>query len=176
MRTLSGLIAALSLWAVPASPQTENWMARAEMRFHQNLIDRVGAAETRKIAPFTTDGCSGGLSWSWERLVDLVPSLAPQEGERPPWEECCVAHDRAYHDIRGATTAQESFATRLAADEELQRCVAAVGHVAPDKVDDWGMTPALYERLAQSMFWAVRFGGGPCSGLSWRWGYGLENC
>ena len=78
MRTLSGLIAALSLWAVPASPQTENWMARAEMRFHQNLIDRVGAAETRKIAPFTTDGCSGGLSWSWERLVDLVSAKKSQ--------------------------------------------------------------------------------------------------
>jgi len=48
--------------------------------------------------PFTTDGCSGGMTWLWERLF----------GPDPPWEGACEAHDRRYwaggtvHDRRWA--------------------------------------------------------------------------
>ena len=36
--------------------------------------------------PFTTDGCSGGMSWAW-KLVLRRP---------PPWEGACVEHDKSY--------------------------------------------------------------------------------
>lgn len=35
---------------------------------------------------FTSDGCSGGMSWAWRLIV----------GKAPPWEGLCVKHDRAY--------------------------------------------------------------------------------
>ncbi|MDP6343566.1 MAG: hypothetical protein QF578_19175 [Alphaproteobacteria bacterium] len=36
--------------------------------------------------PFTTDGCSGGMSWAWRTFLRRPP----------PWEGECVTHDRAY--------------------------------------------------------------------------------
>lgn len=36
--------------------------------------------------PFTTDGCSGGLSWLWRNLYRTPP----------PWEALCIEHDRLY--------------------------------------------------------------------------------
>ena len=38
------------------------------------------------LQPFTTDGCSGGMSWAWNKLT----------GHAPPWEDACVEHDMAY--------------------------------------------------------------------------------
>ncbi len=63
------------------------------------------------LKPFTTDGCSGFLSFNWRLLF----------GVAPPWEGCCLTHDRAYH--QGGPVA-----LRLKADTELMRCVAANGH------------------------------------------------
>ena len=63
------------------------------------------------LKPFTTDGCSGFMSFSW-RLVLRQP---------PPWEGCCLTHDRAYWQ-GGANE------LRLQADNELKRCVTANGH------------------------------------------------
>lgn len=39
------------------------------------------------LKPFTTDGCSGGMSFLWKKVLGRVP----------PWEEECIEHDRAYH-------------------------------------------------------------------------------
>lgn len=36
--------------------------------------------------PFTTDGCSGGMSWFWETFFNKLP----------PWEDLCIKHDREY--------------------------------------------------------------------------------
>jgi hypothetical protein len=36
--------------------------------------------------PFTTDGCSGGMSWFWRTFFR----------REPPWEGACVEHDKAY--------------------------------------------------------------------------------
>ena len=63
------------------------------------------------MKPFTTDGCSGFLSLVW-RTVFRVP---------PPWEGCCVTHDKAYWN--GGETK-----LRLKADTRLMQCVAANGH------------------------------------------------
>ena len=50
------------------------------------------------IATFTTDGCSGGQSQSWELLAKILPGFERQFGDKPPWETCCVAHDKEYRD------------------------------------------------------------------------------
>jgi len=123
------------------------------------------------LAPFSTDGCSGGLSWAWRRAVAAFPDLAPRAGEIPAWEQCCITHDRAYHNAGGARSEETSYAARLAADRELQACVSAPGAQA----DSLART-LFYDQLGVAMFRAVRFGGGPCSGLSWRWGYGYTEC
>lgn len=36
--------------------------------------------------PFTTDGCSGGMTLLWNFLFD----------RNPPWNGCCVEHDKFY--------------------------------------------------------------------------------
>jgi hypothetical protein len=61
--------------------------------------------------PFTTDGCSGGLSFTWRLLFR----------SETPWEECCVDHDRLYW--RGGTAAE-----RRAADRAVRACVREKGH------------------------------------------------
>lgn len=88
------------------------------------------------LAPFATDGCSMFPDRSLWSDTD--------------WCGCCVVHDLAYW--RGGTAAQ-----RLAADEELQRCVLrASGSSA----------------LAELMFNGVRAGGDPRVFASYRWAYG----
>lgn len=36
--------------------------------------------------PFTTDGCSGGMTRGWRLVLKADP----------PWQDLCVEHDRAY--------------------------------------------------------------------------------
>jgi hypothetical protein len=67
--------------------------------------------DNAELKPFTTDGCSGFMSFVW-RLVFR---------KSPPWEGCCLAHDQAYW--QGGPTE-----LRLAADKDLRRCVAGKGH------------------------------------------------
>lgn len=151
-----------------------------EMPGHRALVSVIADPET-ELAPFETDGCSGGMSWSWRVVADLLPDFAEAEGAHPPWEACCVTHDRAYHNAGGATEAEVSFAARLDADAALRQCVidqgeaelstlAARYEVTEDRVR------LAYGLVADSMFNAVRFGGGPCSPLPWRWGYGYPAC
>ena len=103
---------------------------------------------------FTTDGCSGFLSFTWRMLF--------RKG--PPWEHCCEDHDRAYW--KGG---EKSL--RLKADIELMRCVAANGHPYWAKVmylavrlggPYWLPFPSL--RLVDD-HWKLSF-------METRWGYG----
>lgn len=64
-----------------------------------------------ELRPFTTDGCSGGMTALWQ-LIFRKP---------PPWNELCVKHDLAYW--RGG-----SAADRRNADAELLAGVAHNGH------------------------------------------------
>lgn len=66
------------------------------------------------------------------------------------WCECCLQHDIAYW--KGGTEAQ-----RLSADTALKECVF-------EKTGD--------ERLAETVFNGVRFGGSPYFYNWYRWGYG----
>lgn len=151
-----------------------------EMAGHRALMSVVSETGGNP-APFTTDGCSGGLSASWVLLSETVPGFSEDLGAHPPWEHCCTTHDRAYHSAGGAKTAFDSFVARRDADAALRTCVLADGASRRDTIADrYGVSVSMvdvgYAALAEAMYNAVRLGGGPCSGLPWRWGYGFPNC
>jgi hypothetical protein len=150
-----------------------------EMQAHEKLA--LLMKDRNKLSTFTTDGCSGGLSDTWRTISDWFPIFAKAHRKAPPWETCCVLHDRAYHAAGGATEANESYALRLAADEALRRCVYDTRFVrSSDLQAQYGLTEhqvrSAYRIIADTMFRAVRIGGFPCTGLEWRWGYGYPHC
>ena len=105
---------------------------RIEIGQHERLIKRRTKDGTT-LAAFATDGCSGNLSTGWELVSKTLPAVAKHHGERPPWEGCCVAHDRLYHEGGAANLdAKGSFAARRAADEQLRQCVVRTGE---DRLD-----------------------------------------
>jgi hypothetical protein len=152
-----------------------------ETERHARLLQRERATDAG-LSVFKTDGCSGGLSAGWQFLARALPVLRARHGERPPWEACCVAHDRLYHrGVPPAATADASYRARLQADRALAACVEAVGaRRAPALAAAYGLSrvqiTALYAAVSDLMFRAVRIGGIPCSELPWRWGYGWPEC
>jgi len=144
-------------------------------------MSRIAENGSISIA-FSTDGCSGGLSVGWTYLSDKFPDFAAKHGERPPWETCCIAHDRRYHAGGAeALSPRESFDQRKEADRQLKFCVVETGvRRAPSLQDTYGLSKtqikALYEAIAELMYRAVRFGGVPCTDQPWRWGYGWPKC
>ena len=154
---------------------------RLEIERHERLVSRKAEPGSMREA-FTTDGCSGGMSAGWEFLTGKLETLRNRHGENPPWADCCLAHDRLYHEggPREATAA-ESFDGRKKADLALKDCVLETRAARADSLQaDYGLTPdearLLYETVAGLMYRAVRIGGMPCTGLSWRWGYGWPEC
>jgi len=110
---------------------------------------RDGQAPPRE---FTTDGCSGGMSWSWQTFVK------PFTKNDIPWRGCCVTHDHCYW-------AGGTWTDRRNADLALRDCVADKG----------------YPIMAWAIYFGVRAGGSPFWPVSWRWGYGwkkglIERC
>ncbi len=107
----------------------------------------------------------------------MSPRLCPLAGDKPPWEHCCVDHDRRYW--RGETEA--GFDKREKADAQLRQCVRQTA-------SDEGAAIAARIGLPQEevitlinltgdlMYQAVRVGGPPCTGLPWRWGHGWPPC
>lgn len=151
-----------------------------EMPAHRALM-RVANDPAAALSPFATDGCSGGLSSTWSVVADLFPDFAEAHENRPPWEACCVVHDRRYHGAGGARTAGDSYDARLAADEDLRACVVAGGEDRVTALADHyevseDQVRLAYRMIGDAMFNAVRLGGGPCTGLSWRWGFGYPGC
>jgi hypothetical protein len=150
-----------------------------EMKAQERLVRLIVEGHVR--SDFATDGCSGGLSSAWRSIAEKFPELARAHEFDPPWESCCVAHDRIYHAAGDATEAQQSYALRLAADEALRECVFDTRLGRIDALTaEYGLSEAqiqsAYRLIADTMFEAVRIGGVPCSGLAWRWGYGYPQC
>jgi hypothetical protein len=105
------------------------------IRHALSLLLLPALATAGELAPFTTDGCS------------VFPDGTLQQ--QSLWVECCIRHDLAYW--QGG-----SYAARLAADEALRACVAAVGE----------------PEIAAVMLAGVRVGGSPYFPTTYRWGYG----
>ncbi|WP_425084343.1 hypothetical protein [Ruegeria profundi] len=169
---------ALGLFLLASPATSQDLMRAVEMPSHRAMIAQRGDAE---LIPFETDGCSGGLSASWRWVADTFPQIGELYQEHPPWEYCCVTHDRAYHNAGDAQTAAESYDARLAADQALQVCVETHGEThAQAYAERYDMTPeqirSVHSLTSDALYGAVRFGGGPCSGLPWRWGFGYPGC
>ena len=175
---LAACLAAAQTSADEAREASPTLQRNFEMPAHRSLVAKIGTAP---LTPFETDGCSGGLSTSWRVVADLFPDFSEKHDQTPPWEQCCVVHDRAYHDAGGTTTAEASYTARLTADEALRQCVIDQGRTRRDTLSTgYEVSPELIDRayaaIGDTMFNAVRFGGGPCSGLPWRWGFGHPPC
>jgi hypothetical protein len=174
-------LAAVTLALAAGAPAAAQDPARAvELRAHAALAAARAATEGGP-APFETDGCSGGLSVAWETLAAAFPTFAEAHGDRPPWEACCVAHDRDYHLGGPDPSPEASYAARVEADAALGACVRATSAAAHGRLGEvYGLeaetVDRLYDAVAEAMTLAVRVGGGPCSGLPWRWGYGWPSC
>ena len=161
----------------PASDENINF----ELSLHQRLQDRISLPGT-VLEEFSTDGCSGGLSVGWDHFAEQAGFFRQRHGIKPPWERCCIEHDRAYHLGGGSgLTAMESFLAREQADNALRACVLDTRDGRMDSLKeaygfDESQVTEVYQVIAESMHTAVRLGGMPCSGLSWRWGYGWPGC
>jgi hypothetical protein len=171
---------ALCLLATPAAAQDGALHRTLELPAHRLLMEAV-TTPGAQLSPFASDGCSGGLSSSWRVVADLVPGFAEAHEVAPPWEACCIDHDRAYHAAGGALTAEASYTARLEADTALRTCVEATGETRlADLAARYGGSETrvrrAYAAIADAMFTAVRLGGGPCSGLSWASGFGYPGC
>ena len=154
---------------------------RIEIGQHERLIKRR-TKDGATLSAFASDGCSGNLSTGWELVSKSLPAVAKHHGDRPPWEGCCVAHDRLYHEGGAANLdAKGSFAARRAADEQLRQCVVKTGEDRLDALSaDYNLSrdeiSRIYRTIADVIYRAVRLGGGPCTGLAWRWGFGWPQC
>lgn len=178
------LIASIS--AAPAQQETEAHPDsileyRIEIGQHERLV-KTRASAGAKLTPFVSDGCSGGLSAGWAFVSAAFPAIARYHGDHPPWEGCCLAHDRLYHAGGPADAdAKMSFEARRDADEQLRQCVIEVGE---KRMEDLAaayslsreQVALLYRSIAEVMYRAVRLGGAPCTLLPWRWGFGWPLC
>jgi len=154
---------------------------RIEISQHEQLV-KTRTSAGAKLAPFASDGCSGGLSVGWNLVSSTFPEIARLHGDQPPWERCCLAHDRLYHTGGPVNAdAKMSFEARRAADEQLRQCVMEVGEErTEDLATAYGLSRErvilLYRATAEIMYRAVRLGGAPCTPLPWRWGFGWPLC
>ncbi|MBT8361475.1 MAG: hypothetical protein KJO32_11010 [Deltaproteobacteria bacterium] len=166
---------------VAAEPNHNSLERQLEIGRHEKLAAIKKQADSH-LADFSTDGCSGGLSAGWEYLADKVPKLQSVHGARPPWESCCIEHDRLYHPAGTMeTSAEQSFSLRQQADADLRSCVFDTGALrTPELAAEYDLSPKevelVYAAIAELMYRAVRLGGVPCTGFSWRWGYGWPSC
>jgi hypothetical protein len=154
---------------------------RLEISRHERFL-KTRRSTGATLDAFTSDGCSGGLSIGWAFAASKFPQLAQHHGKQPPWEKCCVAHDKLYH-VGGTSgvDATASFEARLAADEQLRKCVIDVGMERVETLEsEYGLSRSqimtIYRSIAAVMYHAVRLGGVPCTDLPWRWGFGWPPC
>lgn len=184
MQRLSFLVFLVGLSQVPAVCSAADGVENRIDKIERDLeaaryreLARIQVDPENQLASFTTDGCSGGLSDGWRFLARVLPAFKQKFGDKPPYEGCCVVHDRAYW--RGET--KNGYDKRLHADKTLQLCVAKYGkthrdefarefHLAPETIE------TNFKIVAALMYRAVRAGGLPCTPLPWRWGYGWPRC
>ncbi|MCW8955256.1 MAG: hypothetical protein OQL09_00105 [Gammaproteobacteria bacterium] len=169
------LLLLLGPLSLQANPVDEAIVAMEELQM--TWLAKEQTRPGTSIKPFSTDGCSGGLSDAWSYMAQAIPAFRLHFGELPPWQDCCVAHDKSYW--QGET--EQGYRHRLEADKALQICVAQTGRQSSAALSkQFELTEDEVKQLftisAAMMYRAVRMGGKPCSYLPWRWGYGWPQC
>jgi hypothetical protein len=175
---LQSILIMLSL--APAGLIAQNPVDEIAAEIEGQQMQRLAVQQRRigiTIDAFNSDGCSGGMSSAWSYLADTLPGFDRYAGNKPPWEHCCVAHDRLYW--RGET--DNGVVKREHADAELRQCVRQAGREQGDEIAKVLGLPKqdiidVIDLTAEAMYQAVRLGGAPCTGLPWRWGHGWPPC
>jgi hypothetical protein len=170
----------LLLAMLPVGLAAQNPLDAVAEAVEREQMQRLAAQQRRPgviIDRFRSDGCSGGMSQAWSFLADSLPGFVDYAGKQPPWEHCCVAHDRDYW--YGET--HNGFDIRAQSDARLRACVRATGRQRSAEISQiLGLPQAdiveMIDLTADLMHQAVRLGGGPCTGLAWRWGHGWPEC
>lgn len=168
----------VTLLVCQAGHADQSWLYQIEEQFeNKRLLKLATAQQSQTINKFTTDGCSGGMSQAWDFFAQALPVFAKQLKDQPPWQDCCVAHDRLYW--RGAT--KNGYQKRQAADLKLQICVIKTGERLAPRLEQQYKIPkatieSIFSTTADIMYTAVRLGGKPCTPFPWRWGYGWPMC
>jgi hypothetical protein len=165
---------------IPVGLSAQNPLQEIVEALETQQMERLASQQNRSgitIDAFNSDGCSGGMSSTWGYLSDTLPEFIRYAGDKPPWEHCCVAHDRHYW--RGESN--HGFSQREQADERLRQCVTLTGREQGDEISTiLGLQKQdiieLIDLTALLMYQAVRIGGAPCTGLPWRWGHGWPPC
>lgn len=177
---IAGLVSGYLLCAPPqtlADP-LQDAIEKIEQTLEQKRLHRLERAKQGAVlAPFTTDGCSGGLTVGWEFLADKFPKFQTRFGQLPPWQSCCVAHDKQYW----LGTTANGFQLRVDADKALKSCAEQTGReLAPSLSKQYRIGEkeiiAAFNVAAELMYRSVRLGGQPCTVFAWRWGYGWPLC
>ncbi len=145
--------------------------------WRHDLLKKIKTDAGVTIRPFSTDGCSGGMSDGWYYMARALPPFREKFGDKPPWEACCVTHDEAYW----AGETEHGFEKRLQADQVLRQCVSDYGKAhSVEFSQQFSLDKTTIEKqfaiTAELMFRAVRAGGQPCTYFPWRWGYGWPLC
>jgi hypothetical protein len=165
-------------WGASVGFAADDWFNQFLRRYEEKQLLKLQEVQQHNtLSEFTTDGCSGFQSEGWRKLAELFPAFKTHFGETPPWEHCCVVHDKAYW----SGPAIDGYRLRLKADQELKHCVIATGKkLAPELSRKYQLSPEEIERAfavtAGAMYQAVRIGGIACSTFPWRWGYGWPKC
>jgi len=163
-----------------SEPEPENIIVKMNRDLENWNLSRLAltqSASESKLINFKTDGCSGGLSDAWNGFAKIFPEFKQHFSDRPPWESCCVTHDRAYW--KGEI--EDGFVKRLHADKTLRQCVLNYGTensrrlASKFNISEENILTQI-NLTSTLMYHAVRLGGMPCSFLPWRWGYGWPHC
>ena len=170
----------LLMLLIPSSLSAQNPLEEIVEVIESQQMLRLAAQQSRRdvtIDRFKSDGCSGGMSSAWSYLADTVPKFADYAGNEPPWEHCCVAHDRQYW--RGVS--DDGYAMRQQSDTQLRQCVQLTGKSHSKQISaELGLAEQditeLINLTSDLMYQGVRIGGAPCTGLPWRWGHGWPPC
>lgn len=158
--------------------QAQSWINKGSQGFEQLRLMQLSSVQARgNLKPFVSDGCSGFQSHNWQYLAKKLPAFARYFGHKPPWEACCIRHDRAYW--RGDS--KNGYNKRKKADQALKQCVINSGRrLSPQLAIRFNLPETrlnqLFNLMAAMMYQSVRVGGLPCSLLPWRWGYGWQHC
>jgi len=183
---LSGLFvfALVLIFTINMSAHTESEQENVFLKMNRDLeewnLSRLATVQSNresKLSDFISDGCSGGLSEAWISFSKVFPQFKQHFGNKPPWETCCVSHDREYW--LGDT--EDGFGKRLQADILLSQCVLEYGTQNSKRLAlkfnlSEEQIVTQFKITSELMYRAVRLGGQPCSYLPWRWGYGWPNC
>jgi len=163
-----------------AEPEKQNIILKMNRDLEQWNLEQLALVQSDPksiLVEFETDGCSGGLSDAWKGFAKISSDFKQFLSNRPPWEPCCVTHDRAYW--KGET--KNGFDKRLKADKTLRQCVLDYGVKNSERLaNKFNLTEQQvliqFKITSTLMYRAVRLGGKPCSYLPWRWGYGWPHC